>query len=318
MADTIAITGATGFVGSAVARRLTAAGYRIRGLLRSGSLHKRPADNACRWIEGDLEDVPGLQRLVKGVSAVIHCAGAVRGATHDQFNRVNVDGFANLVKATVEKHPMPRLLLISSLSAREPQLSYYAASKRRGERVLVEQPHDLFWTIYRPCAVYGPGDREMLPLFRWMANGIAPVLGTGSNRFSLIYVDDLTEAVLKWLDQDGCHAGTYELHDGHPGGYSWHDAIDAVKQLRNKAVLRLKIPLFLVKLAARLNQLAARTVGYAPMLTPGKLSELSHPDWVCDNGELHEATGWSPQILLPEGLRLTLGLPGAEGKGLGG
>jgi len=318
MADTIAITGATGFVGSAVARRLTTAGYRIRGLLRSGSLHKRPVDNAYRWIEGDLEDAPSLKRLVKDVSAVIHCAGAVRGATRDQFNRVNADGFARLVNATVEERPMPRLLLISSLSAREPQLSHYAASKRRGERVLVEQPHELFWTIYRPCAVYGPGDREMLPLFKWMAKGIAPVLGSGSNRFSLIYVDDLAEAVVKWLDQAGCHAGTYELHDGHPGGYSWHDAIDAVKQLRKKAVLRLNIPLFLVKLAAWLNLLAARTIGYAPMLTPGKFSELSHPDWVCDNGDLQEATGWSPQILLPEGLRLTLGLTEGGGQRAGG
>jgi len=307
MADTIAITGATGFVGATVARRLTAAGYRIQGLIRSGSLHKCPADNACRWVAGDLGDMSSLQRLVKGVSAVIHCAGAVRGATRDHFESVNADGFARLVNAAVKQRPMPRLLLISSLAAREPQLSHYAASKRQGERVLDDQPQQLFWTIYRPCAVYGPGDREMLPLFRWMAKGIAPVLGSGSNRFSLIYVDDLADAVLKWLDHDCCHSGTYELHDGHPGGYSWHDTIDAVKKFRNKAVLRLKIPLALVKVVAKLNLLTARAIGYAPMLTPGKLSELSHPDWVCDNGELQSATGWSPQILLPEGLRLTLG-----------
>jgi nucleoside-diphosphate-sugar epimerase len=306
MADTIALTGGTGFIGSAVARRLTVAGYQVRGLIRSRSLHKRTADKACRWIEGDLDDMPSLQRLVEGVSAVIHCAGAVRGANRDQFDRVNAAGFERLVKAAVKQHPVPRLLLISSLSAREPQLSHYAASKRQGERVLEGQPHHLFWSIYRPCAVYGPGDREMLPLFRWMARGIAPVLGSGKNRFSLIYVDDLAEAVLKWLHRDCCHSGTYELHDGNPGGYSWHDAIDAVKQLRNKAVLRFKIPLFMVKLAAAINLLAARACGYAPMLTPGKVGELSHPDWVCDNYELNRATGWSPQILLPEGLRLTL------------
>ncbi len=308
MTDTIALTGATGFIGAAVARRLTAAGHRIQALIRPASIHKKPTDITAAWIEGDLDDMPSLQRLVKGVAAVIHCAGTVRGSTREHFNRINVDGLARLVRATVSQHPRPRVLLISSLSAREPHLSHYAASKRQGEVVLTDQSHQLPWTIYRPCAVYGPGDREMLPVFQWMAKGIAPVLGSGNGRFSLIYVDDLAEAIAKWLDRDCCQFGTYELHDGHPDGYSWHDVIDAVKQLRSKALVRLKIPLILVKLAAALNIVAARTIGYAPMLTPGKVCELSHPDWICDNIALNSATGWSPQILLPEGLRLTLGL----------
>lgn len=307
MTDTIALTGATGFVGAAVARRLTAAGQRIQALVRPASIDKQPADIAAEWIEGDLDDMPSLQRLVKGVTAVIHCAGTVRGSTREHFNRINVDGFARLVHAAVSQHPMPRVLLISSLAAREPDLSHYAASKRQGEQVLTGQSHQLSWTIYRPCAVYGPGDREMLPVFKWMAKGIAPVLGSGNGRFSLIYVNDLAEAIADWLGHDGCQAGTYELHDGQPGGYSWHDVTDTVKQLRRKAIIRLKIPLVLVKLVAALNLLAARTIGYAPMLTPGKVRELSHPDWVCDNAALNSATGWSPQVLLPEGLRLTLG-----------
>ncbi len=311
MADTIALTGATGFVGAALARRLTTAGHKIQALIRPASIHKQPADSAASWIEGDLSDMQSLHRLVNGVDAVIHCAGAVRGATREQFNRVNADGLARLVRATMTQQPLPRFLLISSLSAREPGLSHYAASKRQGERVLSEQSHQLSWTIYRPCAVYGPGDREMLPVFKWMAKGIAPVLGSGNSRFSLIYVNDLAEAIAKWLDHDCCQSGTYELHDGQPGGYSWHDAIDTIKHLRSKAVIRLKIPLVLVKLVAAINLVAARTVGYAPMLTPGKVREMSHPDWVCDNAALNSATGWSPQILLPEGLQLTLGWNGA-------
>jgi nucleoside-diphosphate-sugar epimerase len=307
MADTIAITGATGFVGAAVARRLTAAGHGIQALIRPASFHKQPADIAARWIEGDLDDMQSLHRLVKGVATVIHCAGAVRGATPEQFNRVNADGLARLVQATVKQHPTPRLLLISSLAARAPHLSQYATSKHQGEKVLVDRSDPLSWTIYRPCAVYGPGDREILPIFKWMTKGIAPVLGSGDGRFSLIYVKDLAEAVVKWIDHDGCQSGTYELHDGHPGGYSWNDVIDTIKHLRNKAVVRLKIPLVLVKLVAAFNLLAARAFGYAPMLTPGKVCELSHPDWVCDNAALNSATGWSPQILLPQGLQLTLG-----------
>jgi len=317
MTDTIALTGATGFVGAAVARRLTAAGYRIQTLIRPASIDKKPADFEAEWIKGDLNDLPGLQRLVKGVAAVIHCAGAVRGATRQHFNQINVAGFANLVRAAASQRPTPRVLLISSLSAREPHLSHYAASKRQGEQVLSELSHPLYWTIFRPCAVYGPGDREMLPVFKWMANGIAPVLGSGTNRFSLIYVEDLAEASVKWLDRAWGQAGIYELHDGHPGGYSWHDVIDTVKQLRQKALIRLKIPLAMVKLTAALNLIAARSFGYAPMLTPGKVRELHHPDWVCDNTALGSVSGWSPQVLLPQGLRLTLGLNGAKSRAQG-
>ena len=307
MAEKIALTGATGFIGAAVARRLASADYRVQALIRPASIHKKPTDIPVRWIEGDLDDIQSLKRLVKGMDAVIHCAGAVRGANREQFNRVNADGLAHLVRAALDQRPTPRLLLISSLSAREPQLSDYAASKRDGEKVLTEQSHKISWTIYRPCAVYGPGDREILPVFKWMAKGIAPVLGTGSGRFSLIYVSDLAEAVLSWLDHDCCQSCTYELHDGYPGGYSWHDVIDIIKRLRSKTVIRLKIPLALANMVAELNLLAARAIGYPPMLTPGKVCELSHPDWVCDNAALNNATGWSPQTLLPEGLQLTLG-----------
>ena len=306
MAETIAITGATGFVGAAVAQRLAAAGHRVQALIRPASTHKKPSDFAADWIEGDLDAGQSLHRLVDGVDVVIHCAGAVRGATQEQFNRVNADGLAHLIQVMADQNPRPRLLSMSSLAAREPHLSQYAASKRQGERILAEQGQQLSWTIYRPSAVYGPGDREILPVFKWMTRGIAPVLGSGNGRFSLIYVKDLADAVVKWLDHDGCQSGTYELHDGHPGGYSWHDVIDMIKQHRSKSLVRLKIPLVLVKLVAAVNLLAARTIGYAPMLTPGKVCELSHPDWVCDNTALNSATGWSPQILLPEGLQLTL------------
>lgn len=307
MPDTIAITGSTGFVGAAVARRLTAAGYRIQALVRPNSIHKKPSDISARWIEGDLDSADSLKQLVSGADAIVHCAGAVRGATRAQFSRVNADGLERLLRATIDQTPSARFLLISSLAAREPGVSDYAASKRQGEALLAEAAGPLSWTIYRPCAVYGPGDREIMPLLNWMAKGIAPVLGEGTGRFSLIFVEDLANAVADWLNHDRCRSGTYELHDGHPGGYTWHDIIDASRHLRCKAVLRLRIPIMVVKLLAAINLWAARTIGYAPMLTPGKVDELSHPDWVCDNTRLNRATGWSPRVSLPEGLRLTLG-----------
>ena len=314
MIDTIAITGATGFVGAVLTRRLAATGRKIRALIRPGSTQKRPTGIDVRWIDGDLEDVTSLRRLVHGADAVVHCAGAVRGATRAQFNRVNVDGTACLVKSAVEQHPTPSFLLISSLAARESHLSPYAASKRAGEKVLVEKSDKLFWTVLRPSAIYGPGDRELMPVFHWMKRGIAPILGSGNGRFSLLYVEDLAEAIVKWLDRK-CNPGCiYELHDGQPGGYSWHDVIDTVAHLRQgNSVIAVKIPLVVAKLVSMLNLVTARAIGYAPMLTPGKVRELSHSNWVCDNTALNTATGWTPKTLLAEGLQRTLRWNGASG-----
>jgi len=308
MKYTIALTGATGFIGTAIARRLVAEGCKIRALTRATSDRSLLAGLDVHWVEGALENLDSLRRLVCGVEAVVHCAGAVRGATEDHFKRINVDGVARLVYAAARQHPLPRFLLISSLAAREPELSFYASSKRQGEAVLAAQAGQMQWAAFRPPAVYGPGDKEMLPLLRWMARGFAFMPGSGNGRVSMLYVDDLAEAVLKWLQEANFPKAIFELHDGQPDGYSWQDVIDTVGHLMGKRVRCVPVPPVVLKAVAGLNLKAALVFRYAPMLTPGKLRELTHADWVCDNTAITRESGWTPQISLEEGLRRTLEL----------
>ena len=286
-------------------QRLSSAGWSIRALVRPGSIHKHAGGIAAEWIAGDLEDMESLRRLVDGADAVVHCAGVVRGADQTDFERVNVDGVARLVRSAVEQHPRPRFLLVSSLAAREPGLSYYAASKRKGEAALAAAAGGMPWSIVRPPAVYGPGDREIRPLFQWMARGIAPVIGSDENRLSLLYVTDLAEAIVRLLDREMPSRRAYELHDGHAGGYSWQEIIDAVRRLTGRSVIRVKIPDAALRLAASFNLAAARVLRRAPMLTPGKVRELTHPDWVADNSALTSDTDWLPKVTLADGLRRT-------------
>jgi nucleoside-diphosphate-sugar epimerase len=308
MEHTIALTGATGFIGNRVARRLVANGCKLQALTRTTSDRSRLSGLNIHWVEGALEDLDSLKRLVRGVNAVVHCAGAVRGATQAHFDRLNVDGVARLVQAVSEQHPVPRFLLVSSLAAREPEISPYASSKQQGEVILTAKSGQVPWTVFRPPAVYGPGDREMLPLMRWMARGIAFVLGSGDNRFSMLYVDDLAEAIRRWLLDDRPQEQVFELHDGHSGGYSWQDVIGTFERLGAKRVRRVHVPVAGVRVAAALNFIAARALGYEPMLTPAKLRELSHPNWVCENAVISREIGWMPQVSLEDGLRRTLGL----------
>jgi len=307
MSRTIAVTGATGFIGAMLVNHLLAAGWNVRALVRSRSAHRIPEIPQLEAVTGSLEDSESLHRLVQGAAAVVHCAGAVRGATAADFNAVNVDGLKRLVRAALSLSPRPRFLLLSSLAARSPELSHYASSKRQGELALAAMAEDMEWIALRPPAVYGPGDKEMLPLFQWMGRGIAPVLGEPHARLSLLYVEDLCAAVLNWLNAGSCRCGVFELNDTQTGGYSWDETIARVSTLRARHIIRLPLPAVLLKSIALINVALARFIGYAPMLTPGKVRELRHPDWVADNSALTAAIGWQPVFPLEQGLRRTMG-----------
>lgn len=302
---TVALTGGTGFIGKAIIRRLLQAGVRVRALVRPASLASSFQAEGLSWIRGELGDAESLRLLVEGASAVIHCAGSVRGGCFADFVPANVAGVEKVVRAARASTGARRFLLISSLAAREPGLSDYAASKRRGEEALRAAAGDIQWTILRPPAVYGPGDRELLPLLRWMRRGVLFVPGGGTGRLSLLYVDDLTEAVLAWVSSGA--GGCFELHDGRAGGYSWDEVREIAAELYRRPVFRLDIPRALLEMVASLNLVSARLLGYRPMLTPGKVRELCHGDWVCDNDAFGRATGWRPRIDLRQGLLRTLG-----------
>jgi nucleoside-diphosphate-sugar epimerase len=300
---TVALTGATGFIGSVLLKHLLSHGFRVKALYRPSSCHPPNPTDAIEWIAGNLENTDSLRALVSNVDVVVHCAGAVRGTTLEEFKKINTEGVKRLLEAAVEQK-VSRFLLISSLAAREPSLSFYASSKKLGEDVLNEYCGKIAWDILRPPAVYGPGDREMQPLLKLIKRGIVPVIGNKESRFSLLYVDDLAEAVLALMRSEETLQGRcFELHDGQPEGYNWRQIAAIAAHLNGKAPRCLSIPQRLVRIAGQTNVFLASLFGFKPMLTPGKARELFHPDWVCDNTAICRATDWQPQVLFDEGMK---------------
>ena len=314
----VALTGATGFIGAALSEHLVRAGYRVRALYRPRRGRTMQCAPGLKWVAGDLDDKDALAAVMNGAQAVIHCAGSVRGASREDFDRVNERGVINTVEAALLAPTCERFLLISSLAAREPHLSDYAGSKRRGEEALAARAGRLTWAAIRPPAVYGPGDREMLPLFQGMARGIAAIPGSGDGRFSMIHVADLAAAVVAWLGASAPSGAIYELDDGHARGYDWDTVLGTAAQvLRDGApIRRLHIPVPVLRFVARTNRLGARLFGYAPMLTPGKVREITHADWVSDSTAFIQATGWQPAVSFRDGLAQTLGKPPAALNGV--
>ncbi len=307
MSRPIAITGASGFIGRSICRRLQSQGWPLKVLMRSPTSEKQLGDIRADVIRGDLQDKAALARFVEGAHAVIHCAGVVRGASQQDFDAVNVDGLATLLEVLHATSNPPRLLALSSLAAREPALSFYATSKRRAEQLLEQSAGNLNWLALRPPAVYGPGDREMLPLFRAMAKGIAPVPGKRASRFSMIYVEDIAGLVATWLNQDSVASGLCTLHDGREGGYDWNDVCRIVSELCQRRVRAIEVPSLLLDIPAWFNVRVSPWFGHAPMLTPQKLNELRHADWVCDNEAVSHLLDWKPRVQLREGLLQTPG-----------
>ncbi len=294
----VAVTGATGFIGGAVVNALMRRGVAARTLVRRGS--------SCRFsgveqIGGSLDDDEALTSLVREARAVIHCAGVVRGTTHADFCRVNAEGTRRLLHAAA-RNGCGRFVLISSLAAREPKLSAYAASKRAAEQILERFAEPVAWSIVRPPAVYGPGDRELMPLFRLMRRGLALQLGPDAARFSLLHVEDMASAVLAVLDADAPGA-IFTAHDGRAGGYDWKTVIATAESVWRRRVHRVALPRGVLSVPAGIAYLAGRLCAYRPMLTPGKLREFRHPDWVCDNAGISAATAWTPAYDLADGLR---------------
>jgi nucleoside-diphosphate-sugar epimerase len=304
----IAITGATGFIGRRICSLLESPRYRVRALARNAPAARRLLASDVEIVTGDLASPEVLRAAVRDADAVLHLAGAVRGATRADFDAANVDGSAELLAAMDAVAPRARLLFFSSLAAREPALSHYAASKRRAEELLLTRAGARPVTILRPPAVYGPGDREMLPVFRFMARtGRAPCAGKAADRLSLIFVDDLARAARAWLDAAAVPTATWCLHDGRDGGYDWPALCTIVGEACGREILAWEIPRAPLDLVARGNRALGRLLRRSPMLTPEKLRELRHPDWVCDNAAISAALDWTPRTQLAEGLRLTPG-----------
>ena len=95
----------------------------------------------------------------------------------------------------------------------------------------------------------------------------------------MLYVEDLTEAIRQTLARPDWAPGPFEIHDGHPGGYSWEEVMTTVSRILSRPVRALRIPVALLRAAAAGNLLLAQLCGTLPMLTPGKVRELTHPDW---------------------------------------
>ena len=299
MTAKVALTGGTGFIGSSILKYLLLAGHTVYLLARNPSKVSHPSDQ-LKIIHGSLQHHSAVNQLTKDTSVIIHCAGRVRGRTMDQFDVDNVQTTRFLLDAATKHNRLRHFIYISSLAARNPELSNYAKSKKLSEDLLKAQPH-LAATIIRPPAVYGHNDKELRPLFNWLRRGIMWVPGNATNRFSLLHCDDLGQLVAQLATQTPFSTKIFEPDDNNGMGYRWTDLQTIAATVFDRRIRCFTIPPAILNGAAQLNMIFSYLANSSPMLTPGKTRELLHADWVSDPDKA--VAGWQPTIDFSVGLK---------------
>ena len=291
---TLALTGGTGFVGQAVLDLLEGTGDRVRVLARKVPENRR----GFRWVEGTLNEPFKLAHLVADAECVIHIAGLTRTTNPDHFEIVNVTGTLNVIEAA-KRAGAKRLVFVSSLAAREPDLSAYGGSKRRAETIVAASGLD--WTIVRPPGVYGPRDTDYLEMFRAASKGVLPVPMGG--RSSMIHVRDLARLLLALREGgEGITHEIFEPDDGRAGGWSHRDLARSIGSAVGTNVRVVPLPGFALHAAAMADE---KLRGRNARLTKDRAGYLAHKDWTVSPSRAVPPAIWQPEILTREGLRET-------------
>lgn len=316
----VLVTGASGFIGGAVAELLAARGDRVRALVRPASRTDALRALGAELAPGDVGDPAALRQAVLGCDAVVHLAGAVKALRDRDLFQANGEGTRQVAAACAAAPRPPRLVYVSSLAAAGPSragrsrteddapepVSRYGESKLAGERAVRAAAGAVPASIVRPPIVYGPGDRELMPqLLRMARAGVVVRAGFAEKRFSVIHVADLARGVLDVLDRGRTVGavggeGTYFFEDGTDR--SWDEIALAACDALGRRARVVALPEAVSALAAAASSALAALTQRPSILSLDKVREMRETAWTCSSERARRELGWAPRLPLPEGM----------------
>jgi nucleoside-diphosphate-sugar epimerase len=314
----VLVTGSNGFIGSTLVERLLDRGDRVYCLVRRTSdltwLRYLPVE----YVYADLTDSEDLGRTVAEVERVYHLAGVTKARDEAGYLKGNYEATRHLL--TICKTwgaEELRFIHVSSQAAAGPSLaaqavretdpprpvSLYGRAKLRAEEAVLEYARERYATIVRPPSVYGPRDRDVYVYFKSVAKGVLMLLGEGSQKISLVYIDDLVEGILLAGEADAARGKTYFLCADEPS--DWRTIGALIASALHKKPLVVRIPLWTLQPVAALSTLGSKFTGKPALLNRDKVTEMRQPGWVCSNQRARAEIGFRPRVSLEEGLAAT-------------
>ncbi|MGP3969309.1 NAD-dependent epimerase/dehydratase family protein [Streptomyces sp. 6N223] len=321
----VLVTGATGFIGRRLCRRINQLGGRVIALVREGSDRRVLAGCPVDFALADLFTGGGVREAVARADLVMHLAGTVRGS-RAQLDQGNIVATGTLVKALAAMREAPRLVLCSSLAAAGPSagvgaprreeepvcpVSWYGRSKFAGEMHARRVSDRVATLIVRPPIVYGPGDQAFIPSLMSMARtGLVLQPGLGVRTYSLLYVDDLCDGLVaaaargRTADPGDGHSGVYYLTDGVEHTMrSMSRTASAVLGLRQPRVVPVPTPV--VRAAVAVSDTVLRPWGVVPVFNRDKAREAVCVAWTASPDRARRDFSFTARVGFAEGLRST-------------
>ena len=290
----IFLTGATGFVGGHVLKRLLAEGHSVRALVRDPAKAKLPSSNQVSIVRGDVVDATGLDEGMKGCDAVIHLVGIIVETGKATFERVHHLGTRNVVEAA-QRNKIQRFIQMSALGARADGVSEYQTTKWKGEEAVRQS--GIEYCILRPALIFGPGSgfvTQMLDIMR-KAPLFRPVPGNGKPLFRPVFVEDVAACFVQALSNPAATNKTVEL-----GGADELSLNQVLMEIADSAGIRkpaVHIPMPLMFVGAAL----AQTLLPRPPVTISQLRMLKEGS-TCDIGPMLRIFGVKPKGFDPAGI----------------
>ena len=302
----VLITGANGFLGSALSRRLVGDGHRVRALVRPGGDASALDGAGAERISGDVTDPGSLARAVGGVEVVFHLAGLRRAPERSAFLRVNAEGTRTVCDMMLRAGAR-RMVLAGSLAAVGPSQpdrphvetdpfapeEWYGESKAEAERIALGTA-GLEVTVARPPRILGPGDRENLVFFRLVKRGVRLEIGGGPRPLSVVDVDDVVQLLVLVATRPEA-VGEVFFSPGPD-----QTTLEEIQSL-GAEVLGVR-PRTLRLSPGRLRALAAMADGWSRLtgkhlpLNRKLARQLLAPAWTCSGEKARAVLGWVPRI----------------------
>lgn len=317
MPKKLIITGATGFTGYHILKMAVEKGYAVTALVRNPIKAKFPEAWQITIISlrGDLLNV--FQNYLDEFGSpdiFIHNAGLVRGCNEKLMYNSNVKLTEEIIDAIKKSELKPKkFLFTSSLAAVGPgsetglvpieedcipnPVTIYGKSKLEAEKILKAQS-ELPWLIIRPTAIYGPGDKDGLSIYRLISKGLSIRLTGKKQQLSFLYVEDFANAIFALAESNYIHK-IYFLSDDET--YFTRDWLNIIESCMRRKTLKLIIPSFASWLIALLSEIK----GENSIISRDKLKELKANNWSVKVEKVKTDLGWTPKIKLKDGVELT-------------
>jgi uncharacterized protein YbjT (DUF2867 family) len=238
----IAVTGATGFVGREVVKQARDAGFPVRAIVRD----QKSALPGCEMVHGNVIYAPSLEGAFDGVKCVIHLVGIINERKENTFERVHTEATRNVLDAA-KKAGVKRYLHMSALGTRADGCSRYHQTKWAAEELV--RRSGLAWTIFRPSLIYGPGDISINVLSKILRRlPFVPVLGSGNSKIQPVSVENVAKCFVEAIRNDDSVGKTYDLCG--PVAFTWNELYDKLLAFYGLRKPKLHLPLPVARVQA--------------------------------------------------------------------